>query len=136
MDPTTEGTANVERPQSVTRAVQLFAASLAIGGIRAVFDLTHSVSGVYFFIALLMLVLFLGIFFFFVSRVAAGRNWARVLLLILLLIGLPFAIPGYVFELKASLLRGSLSLLVGLLQTVGMCLLFTKNSNGWFRRRK
>lgn len=136
MDPTTEATANLERPPAVTRAVQLFSASLAIGGIRAVVDLTQRVSGVYFFIALLILVLFLGIFFFFVSRVAAGRNWARILLLVLLLIGLPFAIPGYVFELKASLLRGSLSVLVGILQIVGMCLLFTKDSNGWFRRRK
>jgi 4-amino-4-deoxy-L-arabinose transferase-like glycosyltransferase len=136
MDPTTEVTANLERPQAVTRAVQLFSASLAIGGIRAVFDLTQRVAGVYFFIALLILVLFLGIFFFFISRVAAGRNWARILLLILLLIGLPFAMPGYVFELKASLLRGSLSVLVAILQIVGMCLLFTKDSNGWFRRRK
>jgi len=136
MDPTTETTAHRERPQSVTRAVQLFTASLAIGGIRAVFDLTQRVSGIYFFIALLVLVLFLGIFFFFISRVAAGRNWARILLLILLLIGLPFAIPGYVFELRVSLLRGSLSVLVAILQIVGMCLLFTKDSNGWFRGRK
>jgi hypothetical protein len=136
MDPTTEPSVNLERPQSVTRAVQLFSASLAIGGIRSVFDLTQRVSGVYFFIALLILVLFLGIFFFFVNKVAAGKNWARILLLILLVIGLPFAIPGYVFELKTSLPRGSLSVLVAILQIVGMCLLFTKNSNGWFRRRK
>lgn len=110
--------------------------SLAIGGIRAVFDLTRRVSGVYFFIALLMLVVFLGIFFFLVNRVAARRNWARIILLVLLLIGLPFAIPGYVFELKASVLRGSLSVLVAILQILGMCLLFTKDSNGWFKSRK
>src|SRR6185295_11882639 len=116
MDPTTETTGNLERPQTATRAVQLFYASLAIGGIRAVFDLTQRVSGVYFLIALVLLALFLGIFFFVVSKVAAGRNWARILLLVLLLIGLPFAIPGYVLELKASILRGSLSVLVAILQ--------------------
>jgi len=136
MDPTTETTGNLERPQTATRAVQLFYASLAIGGIRAVFDLTQRVSGVYFLIALVLLALFLGIFFFVVSKVAAGRNWARILLLVLLLIGLPFAIPGYVLELKASILRGSLSVLVAILQIVGMILLFTKDSNGWFRSRK
>ncbi|HEV7681257.1 MAG TPA: hypothetical protein VGO68_03980 [Pyrinomonadaceae bacterium] len=136
MDPTTEPTANPERPPAATLAVQLFSASLAIGIVRALFDLTQRVSGVYFLIALLVLVVFFSVLFFFVNRVAAGRNWARILLLILLVIGLPLAIPNYVIELKASLLRGSLSVLVGILQTVGMCLLFTKDSNSWFRKRK
>ena len=135
MDPTIEPMANVERPKNVNRAVQLIAASFAIGGIRAVFDLAQKVSGVYFVVALLLLVVFLGIWFFFVNRIAAGKNWARIVFLVLL-IGLPLAVPGYIADLRINPLHGSVSIIIALLQLVGTYLLFTKDSNIWFRRRK
>lgn len=136
MEPTIEPIANVARPGAVTRAVQFISASFAIGGIRAVFDLAQKISGVPFFLALLVLVVFLGIFFFFVSKIVAGRNWARITFLVLLLIGLPLAIPGYIGELRTNLLHGSLSIIIALLQLVGTGLLFTRHSNLWFRTRK
>ena len=136
MDPTIEPMANVERPKEVTRAVLLIAASFAIGGIRAVFDLAQKVSGVYFLVALLLLVIFLGICFFFVNRIAAGKNWARIVFLVLFLIGLPLAVPGYVAELRINPLHGSFSIIIALLQLVGTYLLFKKDSNIWFRRQK
>jgi len=136
MEPTIESTANVARPGEVTRAVQFLSAAFAIGGIRTVFDLAQKIPGVYFFLALLALVVFLGICFFFVSKIAAGRNWARITFLVLLLINLPFAIPGYIAELRTSLLHGSVGILVAILQLIGTYLLFTKNSNLWFRSRK
>lgn len=136
MEPSIESTAPVERPREVTRAVKLLSAAFAIGGIRAVFDLAQKVSGARYFLAILLLVAFLGICFFFVSKIAAGRNWARITFLVLLLIGLPLAVPGYIGELRTSLLYGSLSMIIAILQLIGTCLLFTKQSNLWFRTRK
>ena len=136
MNDTIEPAANVERPKEVTRAIQAISASFAIGGVRAIFDLAQKVSGASFFIALLILLLFLGIFLFFLSRVGKGKNWARITLLALLLVGLPLAIPGYILELRTNLPRGCLSVLIAILQVIGMYLLFTKNSNLWFRRRQ
>ena len=136
MEPPIESAAVVERPKEVTRAVQFISASFAIGGIRAVFVLAQKVSGANFLFAILLLLLFLGICFLFVSKIAAGRNWARIILLVLLVIGLPLAIPGYIAELRTSLLPGSLSIIVAILQVVGTYLLFTKNSNQWFRTRR
>src|SRR6266513_2899249 len=112
MDPAIEPTAIVERPREATRAVQLISASLVIGGIRAVFELTHKVSGAYFFGAILLLIAFFGICFFFVSKIAVGRNWARIVFLVLMLIGLPFAILGYIQELRTNLLGGSISVII------------------------
>jgi hypothetical protein len=139
MDPTIEparATDRAARPIEVTRAVQLFSASFVIGGIRTVFDLAQKLTGVYFLLALLVMVVFLGIAFFLVSKIAAGRNWARIVFLVLFLIGLPLAIPGYLVELKTNLLHGSISILMALLQLIAMYLLFTKNSNLWFKTRK
>lgn len=136
MDPTLEPTTSVSRPIEVTRAVQLIYASFAIGAIRAVFDLAQKISGVPLLLALLGLVIFFAICFFFVSKIAAGRNWARIVLLLLLVIGLPFAIPGYIVELRTNPLHGSISIVMAILQLIGTYLLFTKNSNLWFRSRK
>jgi hypothetical protein len=135
MDPI-EPTANVERPREVTRAVLFIYASFAIGGIRAVFDLSQKLSGASFVFGILLLLVFLGICFFFVSKIGAGRNWARIIFLVLFLIGLPFAIPGYIQDLRTNLPHGSVSIIVAILQSIGVFLLFTRNSNLWFRRRK
>jgi hypothetical protein len=136
MNPTIEPTPNTERPKEVTGAVRLVAASFAIGGVRAVFDLAQKVSGISFLVALLILVVFLGICFFFVSRIAAGKNWARIVFLVLFLIGLPLALPGYIADLRINFLHGAISIIIALLQLIGTYLLFTRNSNVWFRRRK
>jgi len=64
------------------------------------------------------------------------RNWARIILLVLVLFGLPFAIMASVTELKQSIALGSLSIIIALLQLLGTYLLFTRNSNLWFRRNK
>lgn len=136
MDPTTESTTTIERPKEVGAATLLLSASLVIGGIRAVFDLTQKVSGVSFFVAVAILLVFLGVFFFFVNRVAAGRHWARVTFLVLLIVQLPFAVMGSIAEVRANPMHGLISIVIAILQVLGIVLLFTKNSNLWFRRNK
>ncbi|MGH9871038.1 MAG: hypothetical protein ACRD9S_01080 [Pyrinomonadaceae bacterium] len=136
MEPPIKVTPNLVRPKAVTRAIRVISASFVIGGIRSVFDLKQKLSGGSFLAAILLLIVFLGICFFFVSKIAAGRNWARFTLLVLLLIQLPFAVLGSIAELKMNLLHGSLSVIIALLQLIGTYLLFTKNANPWFRSRK
>ena len=136
MDPTIEPSPNIARPEVVTRAVLALAASFAIGGIRAVFDLKQKVSGSAFLVAILLLAVFLGVCFFFVSKIAAGRNWARITLLVLIIIQLPFTILGSIAEIRTNLPHGSISIIIVILQLLGTYLLFTTNSNLWFRSRK
>jgi hypothetical protein len=136
MVPAIEPTANAYRPPVVTRAVQLFSASFILGAIRSVFDLWHKLSGAAFVLSLVFLLMFFGICFFFVAMIAAGKNWARIVFLILLIIGLPFAIPTYLTELRTSIPYGSISVVVAILQVIGIVLVFTRNSNEWFKTRK
>lgn len=134
MEPTIETTATSQRPKEVATAVLLLVLSLVIGGLRAVFDLTGKVSGAAFFVALLILIAFLGVLFFFVSRIAAGRNWARIVLLVLLVLQLPFTVLGSIAEVRANPMHGAVTIVIAVLQLLGAVLLFTKNSNRWFRR--
>lgn len=136
MDQSIEPTTPMRRPAEATRAVQLISASFILGALRAAFELTQKVAGAYILPAMLLLLVFFGICFFFVSKIAAGRNWARIIFLILVLLGLPFAIIGYIQELRINLPGGLFSIVVALLQVTGTCLLFTRNSNLWFRRPK
>lgn len=136
MEPTIEQNANAERPREVARAVQFLTSSLAIGLLNAIFHLAQRTSGAPMIFALLIVIAFFGLLFFLVMKISAGRNWARIILLILVLFGIPFAISAYLEEVRRNVLSGTLSIIVTILQLIGTYFLFTRNSNLWFRRRK
>lgn len=136
MESTSEQKANAERPREVTRAVQFLFSSLAIGLLNAMFHLAQRTSGAPLVFALLIVIAFFGLLFFLVMKISAGRNWARIILLVLVLFGIPFAIPAYLEEVRRNVLSGTLSIIVSILQLIGTYLLFTKQSNLWFRTRK
>ena len=136
MEPPIEQTGNGERPVQVNRAIQLLLASLAIGLLRAIVGLTQRVSGTPLILAILVVCTVFALGFLLVWRISARGNWARIILLVLVLFGLPFAIMTSVAELKHSVASGSLSIIIALLQLLGTYLLFTRNSNLWFRKLK
>ena|SRR4026208_1528014 len=136
MEPPIEPTANLSRPKETTLAIQFLYASLALGLIRAVFGLTQRTSGAALILAALIVISFFALGFFVVWKISTGRNWARILLLILVLINLPFAVLANISELKQSVLSGTFSILIELILWVGAYLLFTRNSSLWFRGRK
>ena len=136
MEPPIEPTANVARPKETTLAVQFLYASLAIGLLRAVFGLSQRTSGAPLILAALIVVSVFALGFFVVWKISSGRNWARIILLVLVLINLPFAVLGNISELKRSVLSGAFSIFIEVILWIGTYLLFTKNSNLWFRSRK
>src|SRR6185436_15000813 len=127
MEPPIEQTGNGERPVQVNRAIQLLFASLAIGLLRAIVGLTQRVSGTPLILAILVVCTVFALGFILVWRISARGNWARIILLVLVLFGLPFAIMTSVAELKQSVASGSLSIIIALLQLLGTYLLFTRN---------
>jgi hypothetical protein len=136
MEPTSKQHTNVERSREVSRAVQFLISSLAIGLMTSIFHLAQRLSGVPMFFALLIVIAVFGIGFLLVNRISARRNWARIVWLVLVLFGLPFAIPANLQEVRRNVLYGTLSVIITILQLIGTYLLFTRNSNFWFRTRK
>jgi phosphatidylserine synthase len=67
-------------------------------------------------------------------RASQGKNWARITLLVLFLIGLlPFAFTVR-SEFSRSVGLASLSVLQAALQGASLVILFTRPVNPWFRR--
>jgi len=125
---------SVIRPQKVNIAVTLIYASLVLGGIRFLLDLSAKREP-------MALALFSFIVFGLVSMLLASlvvligrrKNWARVTFLVLYLIGL---LP-YVVLLSESLVSNPLSSLVGfvhmILQGIASMLLLQREASVWFR---
>ena len=136
MESTGEQRMQIERPREVVRAVQFLFAAIAIGLITAILNLAQRVSGAPMIFALLIVIAFFGLCYFLIRTISAGRDWARIILLVLVLLNLPFAILSDIAALRQSILLGTLSIIIIILQLIGTYLLFTKNSNLWFRMRK
>jgi len=136
MDSTGEQRTGIERPREVVRAVQLLFAAIGLGLITAIFSLVQRVSGAPMIFALLIVIAFFAFCYLLVRIISVGRNWARIILLVLVLLNFPFAILADIEALRKSILLGTLSIVIVTLQVIGTYLLFTKNSNLWFRMRK
>ncbi len=135
MEPASEQTTAVERPAHVRWAVMALTSSIVLGFLASVLRLAGRVSGTAMILALLIVVAFFMIYGYLILKISVGRNWARIILLVLVLFGTPFAVPAYIVEIKKNFFSGALSILVAFLQLLGTGLLFTRNSNPWFRKR-
>ena len=127
---------NAERPRAVRRAIQFLTSSLAIGLLASILRLAQIVSGAPMIFSLLIVIAVFGILFFLLTKISAGKNWARIVWLLLVLSGLPFAVSAYLQEVRTHVVSGTLSIIVLMLQLIGTALLFTKKSNIWFGKRK
>src|SRR6266446_4807361 len=136
MESTDEQRIQIERPQEVMRAVQFLFAAIMIGLITAILNLAQRISGAPMIFALLIVIGFFGLCYLLIRTISAGRNWARIILLVLVLLNLPFAVLSDIAALRESILLGTLSIIIIILQLIGTYLLFTKNSKLWFRMRK
>lgn len=136
MEPLSEKSANFARPQETSSAVLLLSVSLAIGLIRAIFGLTQRTSGMALILASLIVIAFFALAFFLAWKISAGKNWARIFLLVLVLINLPFAVLGNFGEFKKSFWSGFLSMVIEVILWIGTYLLFIRKSNLWFKSRK
>jgi hypothetical protein len=76
-----------------------------------------------------------GVLLFFVAKISSGRNWARIIFLLLFLFGLAMALPILHDELIRNPLLGSTSILQDVLQIVALFLLFKPASGVWFKRK-
>jgi len=124
------------RPVSVTGAVKLLYATLAIGVVRSLLEFrtlaesapTEIVLTVWFLTITIMLTL--------VYNIGAGRNWARITLLVLFGLGLPLAIQPLLQSFSLHPFSGVLGVVQIVAQITALVLLFRPESNAWFRRPK
>jgi hypothetical protein len=132
MERTSEESANPPRPRDIDRGVKLAYASLLFGIVADVVDFRH-------FFTLDNLTTFVftyGIFLFLILKVSSGRNWARIVLLLISLVGLGFLglYPRWLLvEAFRRNPRVFLQIVPGLLQCAALFFWFRRGSGAWFK---
>jgi hypothetical protein len=132
------------RPQSVTIAANLLWASLPVGGLRAAMLFTNpainpapidptTIPGGELTYMLYTLSSF-GIVAFLIWKISVRRNWARITLLIIVILGaFPWLLSLSRGFAKAPIYNAA-SLVQAGLQFCAMVLLFIKPGSHWFRK--
>lgn len=132
----------LSKPSSVTVGATLLRVELAIECVGSYLAIRDELSGMASkigshesaWIALLLVLVFIyGIAFFFVEKANTGRNWARITLLVLFVLGLVSRLP------YLALLPGEELAMAGLLLVtylIGLVLLFVPESNLWYAKLK
>ena len=125
-----------ERPREVIYAVQLVCASLALDFVSFFVkqpDFMQPQSLAIGISAIIFGTLISGFLLFMIWR---GRNWARLLYLIVFLIGAPFAFPVIVMVFQKNLIFSIVGLIKISLQIMAAVLLLQKPTRQWFRMIK
>jgi hypothetical protein len=84
--------------------------------------------------SIVILVVTVGITYAMIKCIGLGRKWARVVLLVLFLLGLVVYPWTFVALLNASMVVAVLSLLLVILQIIALYFLFSRASTQWFNR--
>jgi hypothetical protein len=123
-----------QRPQPVGTAVNLLWASLAVGLVKAVIEYSYLITQastaftnfvLFFTFALIGLLIF---------KISAGKNWARITLLVLFIIGVLPTLLIVLSEFSRSPMVGAISVAQIGLQGYALFLLFTHPGGAWFRK--
>jgi hypothetical protein len=125
------------KPRSVSYAIWLLWATLALGALRMLIIFPYMPKGLSFGITVaiviaVMLVLFL-LYWWLLSALSRGRNWARITLLVLFLGWLFVAYDQFITAFSRSMLEGSIFTLQQFLDTAALAILFSRSSRDWFR---
>ncbi len=127
----------MERPAQVNRAMTLLWSSLAISCAPAFFpgsELSFAPESLAWWCELALAAATVGItalLFYLVSR---RRNWARILLLVLFVVGLSISVATLSWPIVEGWLSFAVYTFVAILQAFALYLLFTGNAATWFRQ--
>jgi hypothetical protein len=121
-----EATPAAKKPRQVDIAVAMLWASLFIGLIKLL-DREETIP-----IGPYVLAVVFSMFLFF--KISAGRNWARIIYLVLWLLGLVEYVPAAVDNFPHSPVVAAVFLVQPGLSGYGLYLLFTRPGNDWFQR--
>jgi hypothetical protein len=123
-----------QKPQAVTAAVNMFWASLAIGLVRMLSKISDfRTPTLIAFVSFVFIITFATVAFL-LFKASAGRNWARITMLVLFVVGMPPELRHVLGEFSRSALTAALAVAQCGLQAYALFLLFTKPGSTWFRR--
>ena len=124
-----------DKPRTVTLAVNLLWASIAIGLVKIPLDLPALAAIPHPGIVWTVIALLLAFFCLLIWKISQGRNWARITYLVFFLIGLIPAIPTLLDELGRSPVLAVLSIAQFIMQGYAVFLVFANPGKNWFQKK-
>jgi hypothetical protein len=114
----------------------LLYATLGLGLLRAAIEFsrlaTKSGAGFVIFVQVAVFA-FMGLLVFMIGR---GRNWARIVFLVLFVLGTPLTAKPPIDSLTATPISGVLGIAQIVMQVVAMLLLFRSDGNEWLKKAR
>jgi len=125
------------RPHEVTLAARLLWVALALGALSFMVDSVRAASGGSLPLAAVVIsLLTLGLLGWLTHKIAHGRNWARIVFLIMFVVGVPIFFLQLPAMLERSVFATAISVAISILQIVALYLVFIGVGARWFRRRR
>ena len=128
------------RPDKITSALRLLYLTIGVGFFRSLMVISsqaqaYKTASEWFGIVSSTLFVF-GIIWILIRLIGMGRNWARIIFLVMFLITFPYSL----YQLFVGLSGYSLYKIIGfaqiVMQAVALILLFQRQSSDWYRQIK
>jgi hypothetical protein len=128
------------RPSKVSTAVTLLWIAFAAGLIRGILEVSNTLqvassSDLGIGLAIFVMIFSLLISAFFVFMIGKGKNWARIVYLVLFVIAIPITGISQITSFLINPLSGILGIGQIVLQIIALVFLFQKQSSDWFKSR-
>ncbi|MEZ0152534.1 MAG: hypothetical protein AB9Q18_09595 [Candidatus Reddybacter sp.] len=122
-------------PQKVDLAVKLLYGVVAIGVVRMIINIINHIEVRSIGMTHLIHALTFVLSSYFIYQLSKQQNWARITLLIILIVEIPFSILPMFDAIKHSLLNNGLGLIQAMLFVTAMILLYRPESSAWFNNK-
>jgi hypothetical protein len=123
------------RPREVSIATRLSVVSLALGVLSSVLLWRFMTSTAPVGFILTVQIFTFALLGWLIHKTWQGRNWARITLLVIVVLGLPFYVPNVRKFFAVSPTAGYVNVAQSILQVVALYLLFISPGRVWFNRR-
>jgi len=128
-----------ERPKEVTNAIRLMWTSTTLAILAMFLQAQRNTDVAQMWIVMLVgAALGLAIAFWFIGKIARGRNWARMVYLVLTVLGVVLVVFNWSFYApiyRAQPLAAVLAVIQTALQFGAFYLLITPSARDWFKQR-
>jgi len=122
-------------PQKVDLAVKLLYGVVAIGVVRMIINIINHIEVRSIGMTHLIHVLVFVLSSYFIYQLSKQQNWARITLLIILIVEIPLSILPMFDAITHSLLNNGLGLIQTVLFVSAMVLLYRPEASAWFNNK-
>lgn len=123
---------HAEPPEAVASAVTLIYVTLGIGVVRTIIDWPEVSQGNAPGVTLLVAIFVFGVLLWLASRIRRGRNWARIVFVVMVVLGTPFSIVPLLKAMGTSPFSAILGIIQVVLQLLAAASMYSPRARPWF----